>query len=225
MESPRCALAPNGEAPYSHALTNPQRAISKMQKLTSLCVYCGSSSGRIETYANAARALAQAMVERGIRLVYGGARVGIMGAVADEVLRLDGKAVGVIPESLMRKELAHAGLTELHVTPSMHARKTLMAELADGFVALPGGIGTFEEIFEVWTWAQLGFHSKPCGLLNVAGYYDGLSAFLDHAANEQFVRADQRKMLVVESEPAALLDRFASYTPPALPKWVGLGET
>jgi uncharacterized protein (TIGR00730 family) len=199
--------------------------ISKMQKLTSLCVYCGSSSGRIETYATAARALAQAMVERGIRLVYGGARVGIMGAVADEVLRLGGKAAGVIPESLMRKELAHTGLTELHVTASMHARKTKMAELADGFVALPGGIGTFEEIFEVWTWAQLGFHSKPCGLLNIAGYYDGLTAFLDHAANEQFVRADQRKMLVVESEPTALLDRFAAYTPPSLPKWVGLGET
>jgi len=196
-----------------------------MQELTSLCVYCGSSSGRIETYANAARELAQAMAERNIRLVFGGGRVGIMGAVADEVLRLGGRAVGVIPESLVRKELAHTGLTELHVTPSMHARKTLMAELADGFVALPGGIGTFEEIFEVWTWAQLGFHGKPCGLLNVAGYYDGLSTFLDHAANEQFVRADQRKMLIVETEPAALLDRFACYTPPTQPKWVGLSKT
>jgi len=123
-----------------------------MENLTSLCIYCGSSGGRIDAYAAAARALAQAMVERGIRLVYGGASVGIMGVVADEVLRLGGEAVGVIPEALMRKELAHAGLTELHVTPSMHARKTLMAELADGFVALPGGIGTLEEIFEIWTW-------------------------------------------------------------------------
>ena len=193
--------------------------------MASLCVYCGSSSGRIDDYTQAARALAQAMVERGIRLVYGGASVGIMGAVADAVLQLGGQAVGVIPESLMRKELAHAGLSELHVTPSMHARKTLMAELADGFVALPGGIGTFEEIFEVWTWAQLGFHSKPCGLLNVAGYYDGLVTFLDHAASEQFVRPDQRQMLVVEADPGVLLDRFASYTPPALPKWVGRGET
>jgi len=196
-----------------------------MKAMQSLCVYCGSSSGRLEDYAQAARVLARGMVERGIRLVYGGASVGIMGAVADEVLRLGGLAVGVIPESLMRKELAHAGLSELHVTPSMHARKTLMAELADGFVALPGGIGTFEEIFEVWTWAQLGFHGKPCGLLNVAGYYDGLVSFLDHAASEQFVRPDQRRMLVVEENPAALLDRFASYTPPALPKWVGRDET
>ena len=193
--------------------------------MKSLCVYCGSSSGRIDAYAAAARALARVMVERGIGLVYGGASVGIMGVVADEVLRLGGQAVGVIPESLMRKELAHAGLSELHVTPSMHARKTLMAELADGFVALPGGIGTFEEIFEVWTWAQLGFHGKPCGLLNAAGYYDGLVAFLDHAASEQFVRADQRRMLVVEADPTALLDRFASYTPPTLPKWVGRDET
>lgn len=196
-----------------------------MKKLTSLCVYCGSSSGRIDAYAAAARALAQTMVERGIRLVYGGAGVGIMGTVADEVLRLGGKAVGVIPEALMRKELAHAGLTELHVTPSMHARKTLMAELADGFVALPGGIGTMEEIFESWTWGQLGLHRKPCGLLNVARYYDSLIAFLDHAAGEQFVRPDQRRMLVVESEPGVLLDRLATYTPPELSKWVELGET
>ena len=196
-----------------------------MEKLTSLCVYCGSSSGRIDAYASAARALAQAMVERGIRLVYGGASVGIMGAVADEVLRLGGEAVGVIPESLMRKELAHAGLTELHVTPSMHARKTLMAELADGFVALPGGIGTMEEIFEIWTWGQLGFHRKPCGLLNVAGYYDSLIAFLDHAAGEQFVRPDQRRMLVVESVPANLIDRLTTYTPPELSRWMRLGET
>ena len=196
-----------------------------MKAMKSLCVYCGSSSGRLDAYAQAARALAGALVERGIRLVYGGASVGIMGVVADEVLRRGGQAVGVIPESLMCKELAHAGLTELHVTPSMHARKTLMAELADGFVALPGGIGTFEEIFEVWTWAQLGFHGKPCGLLNVAGYYDGLTAFLDHAASEQFVRADQRRMLIVETDPAVLLDRFASYTPPVQPKWVGRDET
>ncbi len=196
-----------------------------MNELKSLCVYCGSSGGRREDYAGAARALAQAMVARGIRLVYGGASVGIMGAVADEVLRLGGEAVGVIPEALMRKELAHAGLTELHVTPSMHARKTLMAELADGFVALPGGIGTFEELFEVWTWGQLGFHRKPCGLLNVAGYYDGLIAFLDHAADEQFIREAHRSMLVVESEPAALLERFAAYAPPPLPKWVGSGQT
>lgn len=196
-----------------------------MTKITSLCVYCGSSSGRIDAYAVAARALAKAMTERGIRLIYGGAGIGIMGVVADEVLRLGGEVVGVIPESLMRKEIAHAGLTELHVTASMHARKTLMAELADGFVALPGGLGTLEELFEVWTWAQLGFHHKPCGLLNVARYYDALIGFLDHAAGEQFVRPDQRNMLIVESNSIALLDRFATYTPPAMTKWVGRDET
>jgi len=196
-----------------------------MEKLNSICVYCGSSPGRVDAYAVAARAFAQAIVERGIGLVYGGGGVGVMGILADEVLRLGGKAVGVMPESLVSKELAHANLTELHVTPSMHARKTLMAELADGFVALPGGIGTFEEIFEAWTWAQLGFHGKPCGLLNVAGYYDSLISFLDHAAHEAFVREDQRHMLVVEADPVALLDRFARYAPPALPKWLGPGKT
>ena len=196
-----------------------------MRTLKSLCVYCGSSPRRDAAYAETARSLAQTMVERGIRLVYGGASVGIMGAVADEVLRLGGEAVGVIPEALMRKELAHASLTELHVTPSMHARKTLMAELADAFVALPGGIGTFEEIFEVCTWAQLGFHGKPCGLLNVAGYYDRLVAFLDHAADERFVRREQRDMLVVATDPASLLDRFARYAPPALAKWGDLARS
>jgi hypothetical protein len=196
-----------------------------MRKLSSLCVYCGSSSGRLDAYAAAARAVARAMVERNIRLVYGGASVGIMAVVADEVLRLGGEAVGVIPEALTRKELAHAGLTELHVTPSMHARKTLMAELADGFVALPGGIGTLEELFEIWTWSQLGFHQKPCGLLNVAGYYDALIVFLDHAAGEQFVRSEHRNMLVVESDPNALLDCFAAYAGPALSKWIGRDET
>ena len=199
--------------------------VDKMESIKTLCVYCGSSAGRNDAYTASARALAQAMVERGIRLVYGGASVGIMGVVADEVMRLGGVAVGVIPEALMRKELGHAGLSELHVTPSMHARKTLMAELADAFVALPGGIGTFEEIFEVWTWAQLGFHGKPCGLLNVAGYYDGLTAFLDHSAGEGFVRREQRDMLVVESDPLALLERFAAYAPPHQAKWGGLRES
>lgn len=188
--------------------------------LKSLCVYCGSSVGRDTVYADAARSLARVMVERGVRLVFGGGSVGIMGAVADEVLRLGGEAVGVIPQALMRKELAHAGLTEMHVTPSMHARKTLMAELSDAFVALPGGIGTFEELFEVWTWAQLGFHDKPCAILNVGGYYDRLVEFLDHASAEEFVRPVHRGMLIVESDPELLLERFSAYQPPAQPKWV-----
>ncbi|HRQ56683.1 MAG TPA: TIGR00730 family Rossman fold protein [Azoarcus taiwanensis] len=192
--------------------------------LKSLCVYCGSSVGRDTVYADAARSLARVMVERGVRLVFGGGSVGIMGAVADEVLRLGGEAVGVIPQALMRKELAHAGLTEMHVTPSMHARKTLMAQLSDAFVALPGGIGTFEELFEVWTWGQLGFHDKPCAILNVGGYYDRLVEFLDHASAEEFVRPVHRGMLIVESDPELLLERFSAYQPPAQPKWVKSDE-
>jgi uncharacterized protein (TIGR00730 family) len=144
-----------------------------------------------------------------------------MGMIADTVLQLGGKAVGVIPEALARKEIAHNSLTELHVTQSMHERKTLMAELSDGFIALPGGIGTLEEIFEIWTWAQLGIHAKPCGLLNVAGYFDALTSFLDHAAAEQFVKQAHRSLLMVEQEPEALLNRFTSYAPPAIEKWVG----
>jgi len=196
-----------------------------MHRIKSLCVYCGSSPGRLEEYAAAARALARCLVENGISLVYGGAKVGIMGIVADTVLEAGGKAIGVIPEALVAKEVAHAGLTELHITGSMHERKTLMAELSDGFVALPGGIGTLEEIFEVWTWAQLGFHHKPCGILNVEGYYDALASFLDHTVREEFVMTPHRSMLIVESDPATLLHRFRSYTHPVVAKWLEKEET
>src|ERR1035437_5002585 len=192
--------------------------------MKNICVYCGSSPGRLEAYADGARALAKALVARDLGLVYGGASVGIMGLMADSVLQLGGRAVGVIPEALKRKEIEHQGLTELHVTKSMHERKTLMADLSDGFIALPGGIGTLEEIFEVWTWAQLGIHAKPCGLLNVAGYFDSLTTFLDHAAAEHFVKKPHRSILIVEHQPEALLDRFASYEPPALQKWVGKAD-
>lgn len=191
-----------------------------MNKIKSICVYCGSSPGRLNAYSTAARALAALLVEQNIRLVYGGANVGIMGLLADTVLQLGGEAVGVIPEALVQKEVAHAGLTELHVTQSMHERKTLMAELSDGFVALPGGIGTLEELFEVWTWAQLGFHDKPCGLLNIEGYFDPLALFLDHAVDEQFVKQPHRSMLIVESAPETLLERFRSYAPPVVAKWL-----
>mgnify|MGYP006273550591 FL=1 len=153
------------------------------------------------------------------------ATVGIMGAVADEVLSLGGDVVGIIPEALVRKELVHGSLTELHVTPSMHARKMRMAELSDGFVALPGGIGTMEELFEIWTWAQLGFHRKPCGLLNVDGYYDSLIKFVDHATDEQFVRPHQRRMLMVATDPDELLDQFLQYEAPPAPPWIRGGET
>lgn len=193
--------------------------------MKSICVYCGSSHGRQDAYSSAAHDLAKSLVDRNLRLVYGGASVGIMGMVADAVLQLGGQAVGVIPEALARKEVAHTNLTELHVTQSMHERKTLMAELSDGFIALPGGIGTLEEIFEIWTWAQLGLHRKPCGLLNVKGYFDSLTTFLDHAVAEQFVKKPHRSMLIVEHEPRALLDRFASYEPPTIQKWVEKAET
>jgi len=193
--------------------------------MKNICVYCGSSPGRLDAYADGARALAQALVARDLGLVYGGASIGLMGLVADTVLQLGGRAVGVIPHALARKEVAHKNLTELHITQSMHERKTLMAELSDGFIAMPGGIGTFEEIFEVWTWAQLGIHAKPCGLLNVAGYYDGLTTFLDHAAAEQFLKPQHRSVLIVEQEPEALLDRFAGYQSPSVRKWLGAGES
>ena len=193
--------------------------------MKAICVYCGSSPGRLDVYASAARALGQAMVERDLGLVYGGASIGLMGLIADTVMQLGGRAVGVIPKGLARKEVVHRHLTELHVTKSMHERKTLMAELSDGFIAMPGGIGTFEEIFEIWTWAQLGIHAKPCGLLNVAGYYDALTTFLDHAAAEQFLKPDQRSLLMVEQQPQALLDRFASYQPPSVRKWLDADES
>ena len=193
--------------------------------MKAVCVYCGSSPGRLEAYTNGARALARILVERDLALVYGGASIGLMGMVADEVLALGGRVVGVIPQALARKEVAHAGLTELHLTQSMHERKTLMAELSDGFIALPGGIGTFEELFEIWTWAQLGMHAKPVGLLNVAGYYDALIALVDHATQEQFMRPAQRALLIVESDPAVLLDRFAAHKAAAGKQWLAAKET
>jgi uncharacterized protein (TIGR00730 family) len=193
--------------------------------IQSVCVYCGSSPGRLEGYAAAARRLARSLVDRNIRLVYGGASVGIMGLVADTVLKLGGQAVGVIPEALLRREIAHANLTELHVTRSMHERKSLMAELADGFIALPGGIGTLEELFEVWTWAHLGLHDKPCGLLNAEGYFDALISFLDHAVAERFLQPTTGSMLLVDADPDRLLDRFRGHAPPAATPWIHQAET
>jgi uncharacterized protein (TIGR00730 family) len=196
-----------------------------IKNIKSICVYCGSSSGRLEAYSNAARALAQELVSRKISLVYGGASIGIMGLLADTVLELGGRAVGVMPESLVRKEIAHKNLTELHVTQSMHERKSIMSDLSDGFIAMPGGLGTLEEIFEILTWSQLGFHGKPCGLLNVEGYFDSLTEFLDHSVKERFIKQVHRQMLIVESDPKVLLDRFSSYFPPVVEKWVREGQT
>ena len=174
-----------------------------------ICVFTGSRHGAMPAYADAAKQLARDLVERGFGLVYGGGNVGLMNIIADAVLEHGGHVTGVIPNALVSKEVAHRGLSELRVVNSMHERKALMAELSDGFIALPGGIGTMEEFFEVLSWAQLGIHNKPCGLLNVSGYYDPLIEFLDHAVSQDFVKPKHRALLIVEHEPMTLLDRFA----------------
>jgi len=185
-----------------------------------ICIYAGSNFGSEPAYANAVRDLATLLAERGIGLVYGGGKVGLMGVLADTALAAGGEVIGVMPRALIDREIGHAGLTDLRVVDSMHERKALMAELSDAFVAAPGGIGTLEELIEVYTWSQLGLHEKPCGVLNVRGYYDGLAAFLDHAVDEGFLRTEHRAVLSVADEPAALLERLAAYTPPAVEKWV-----
>ncbi len=181
--------------------------------MKSLCVYCGSSVGASPDYAEAAGLLAKAMVDDNIGLVYGGGNVGLMGVIADEVMRLGGEATGVIPKALMDKEVGHTGLTRLHIVKDMHERKAMMAELSSGFIAMPGGIGTLEELFEVFTWSQLGFHDKPIGLLNVNGFYDGLIAFLRHVVDERFLRAEQASMLMHETTPSALIEQFKTFKP------------
>jgi len=184
-----------------------------------VCVFCGSSPGRQEAYRSAAVLLGESLVSQGVALVYGGACVGLMGTVADAVLANGGEAIGVIPASLVEKELAHPGLTELHVVETMHQRKATMSELSDGFIALPGGIGTLEEMFEALTWAQLGFHQKPCALLNTKGYYQGLVDFLHSAVTEGFVKQRHLDQLLIDSEPQRLLERMARPQPGAQPKW------
>lgn len=189
-----------------------------------LCVFCGSSPGNKPEYLAAAQQLGTALAKADIGLVYGGAQVGLMGAVADAALAAGGEVIGVIPRHLVERELAHEGLTTLHEVGSMHERKAMMADLSDGFIALPGGVGTFEELFEVWTWGQLGHHQKPCALLNAAGYYDQLIAFLDHALTEGFMRQPYRDMLIVDTEANALLDKVRGYAPPSVSKWVKAEE-
>jgi uncharacterized protein (TIGR00730 family) len=191
-----------------------------------VCVFCGSSAGRRETYADAARTMARALVDRGLGLVYGGGSVGLMGILADAVLDAGGEAIGVLPRGLARKEYAHERLTALHLIGSMHERKALMASLADGFVGLPGRLGTLEEVFEVLTWAQLGIHQKPVGLVDVDGYWTGLRALLQHAVAEGFVRPEYARLLLIESTPPALLDRFAAWRPPTgVPVWLDPSQT
>jgi len=190
-----------------------------------LCVYCGSSPGRQPDYAQVARQLARAMVSKNINLVYGGASVGIMGEIANAVLEEGGEVIGIIPKGLFKKEVAHTGITELREVDSMHERKSLMADLSDGFIALPGGFGTIEEIFEIITWSQLGMHRKPCGLLNVCHYYDKLISFLDHAVSEQFIKATHRSTILIDKCPNALLEKLEEYKAPETAKWIDRKST
>jgi uncharacterized protein (TIGR00730 family) len=188
--------------------------------LKSLCVYCGSSPGLRSSYIEAAEAFGRLLAAEGITLVYGGGNVGLMGAIADSVLQGGGEVIGVIPEQMVAKELAHNGLTELHRVASMHERKLKMAELSDAFVALPGGVGTMEEIFEVFTWTQLGIHSKPCAFLNVEQYYAPLFQFLDHMAEQRFVKKEHLASLIRGDDPGDLLIKLGNYTPAIIEKWM-----
>ena len=193
--------------------------------MRSICVFCGSNPGSDGVYAATARALAQAIAARGMRIVYGGGNIGLMGALAEAALAAGVPVTGVIPHALLEREVGHRGLVDLRVVNSMHERKALMAELADAFVALPGGLGTFEELFEMLTWVQLGIHRKPCGVLNVEGFYDNLITFLDHAVTVGFLKAEHRRILVIEQDPQALLDRLAAQRLPEVRRWIERDQT
>lgn len=185
-----------------------------------ICVFAGSSPGKRPEYAEAAQQLGEELCARGYDLVYGGGGVGLMGTVADSVLGNGGRVIGIIPAALAEKEVAHQGLTELRIVASMHERKALMAELSNAFIALPGGLGTLEELFEVLTWVQLGIHTKPCGLVNVGGYFNGLLEFILHAVEERFLKPEHRSMILVDSDIKALLDAVEAFVPPAVEKWL-----
>ena len=193
--------------------------------MQSICVFCGSSQGSDPAYTEAARSLGRTLAEANIRLIFGGGHVGLMGVLSNAALEAGGDVVGIIPKFLVERELAHAGLTDLRIVGSMHERKAMMSGLSNGFITLPGGAGTLEEFFEVLTWAQLGEHDKPCGLLNVAGYYDPLLAVFDHMVERGFLSDSNRSLVLVESEPERLLERFEAYDPPKRPKWINEAET
>ena len=194
-----------------------------MKPIRSLCVFCGSSLGTRPEYSAAAVEVGRLLAERGIRLVYGAGNVGLMGVLADAALAAGGEVIGVIPQMLVDRELAHRGLTDLRIVGTMHERKALMAELSDAFLALPGGLGTFEELCEALTWSQLGIHAKPCGALNIRGYFDDLQSLLDRALQEGFLRPEHRHLLVTAGSPAQLLDRLEKYEPAYHQKWPGPG--
>lgn len=189
-------------------------------KLRRLCVFCGSNVGAKEEYAEAAKQLASALAAENISLVYGGAKIGLMGVLADAILNYGGEAIGVMPQSLVEEDIAHTGISRLHIVNSMHERKALMAEISDGFILFPGGIGSLDEFFEIITWAQVGLHSKPCGILNIENYYDQLFKFLDYAVTEQFLKPVHRSMLMVENSPQQLLKAFMNYKAPMITKWM-----
>ena len=189
-----------------------------------ICVFCGSSKGVHGEYAAAAKALGQAFVRRNISLVFGGSNVGLMGVIADTVLEAGGEVIGVIPQGLVAKEVAHQNLTEQHIVNSMHERKALMAELSDAFIAMPGGMGTFDEFCEILTWAQLGIHQKPCGILNVENYFTPLLTMFDHAMNEGFLRDTHRALVLEAREPEQLLEALAKYQPQFAEKWLDLDK-
>ena len=203
---------------------SPHGSMARME-LKRVCVFCGSNTGKNPVYSRAADALGRTLARRGLGLVYGGGSVGLMGVLADAALAGGGEVIGVIPGALSRQEIAHEGLTEMHVVPDMHTRKAKMTELADGFIALPGGYGTLEELFEVVTWGQLGLHERPIALLNPAGYFDGLLGWIDAAVQEGFIRPEHRRLLLAGTEPDALLDAMARYEPPALEKVIKAEET
>jgi hypothetical protein len=190
-----------------------------------ICVFCGSNSGSDPAYAEAARALGELFAREGIVLVYGGGSVGLMGEVADAVLRGGGEVIGVIPHALWAREVGHHGLTDLRIVDTMHERKAMMADLADAFIALPGGLGTLEEIFEIWTWSQLGLHAKPVGFLDVNGFFSSLMQFLDRAVRERFVREPHRSIAMIDSDAEGLLRRFERWAPPRVEKWITRDET
>ncbi|MFC7678756.1 TIGR00730 family Rossman fold protein [Paenibacillus sp. GCM10028914] len=190
-----------------------------------IAVFCGSSDGASPAYKEGAVQLGKELARQGIALVYGGASVGIMGTVADAVLEAGGQVIGVIPQMLEDREISHRGLTELIVVGSMHERKMKMAELSDGFIALPGGPGTLEEFFEIFTWAQLGLHQKPCGILNVNGYYDLLISFFDHMQDQQFLQEKYRSMALVGTSPAELIEKFNTYIPPSVKTYIKKDQT
>jgi uncharacterized protein (TIGR00730 family) len=190
-----------------------------------ICVFCGSQTGKHPRYQHAATTLGRLLAQRGLGLVYGGGSVGLMGVIANAVLQAGGDVIGVIPEALVARELAHTAISQLHVEPSMHARKARMAELADAFIAMPGGYGTLEELFEIMTWAQLGIHRKPIGLCNVAGYFDALAALINHAVQEGFISSEHRQFLVITDHPATLLDALVQHRMPLVRPWLNSTRT